>query len=78
MLTKVSQELLNEGSSNLPVEMMQSIVASRIKVFLSLSKEVLPKSRTLVNSESLCSNMDMPIFFIVFRRANRSSKLLEQ
>ena len=61
MLTKASQELLNKGLSNLPVEMMQSIVASRIKVLLLLSKEVSPKSKTLVNFESLCCNMDMSI-----------------
>ena len=72
MLAKSSQELLNKGSSNLPVEMMQSIVASRVNVFLLLSKEVPPKSKTLVNFESLCCNMDMSIFFIAFRRANRS------
>ena len=49
MLTKAiflpGQELLNKGSSNLPVEMMQSTVASRIKAFLSLSKVVSPKNK---------------------------------
>ena len=74
MLAKASQELLNKGSSNLPVEMMQSIVASRIKVFLLLSKEASPKSKTLVNFESICCNIEKSIFFIVFRRANRSSE----
>ena len=53
MLTKATQELLNKRSSNLLAEMMQSIVASRIKVFLLLSKEVSPKSKTLVNFKSL-------------------------
>ena len=47
-------------------------------MFLLLSKEVSPKSKTLVNFESLCCNMDMSIFFIVFSRANRSSEWLEQ
>ena len=70
MLTKASQELLNKGSLNLPVEMMLFIVASMIKVFLLLSKEMSPKSKTLVNFESLCTTK----FFIVFRRANRSSE----
>ena len=74
MISKTSQELLNKGSSNLPVELMFSIVASRIKVFLLLSEEVSPKSKTLVNFESLCCNMDMSIFSIVFRKANRSSE----
>ena len=57
--TKASQELLNKGTSNLPVEMMKSIVESRTKVVLLLSKEVSPKSKTLVNFESLCCNIDM-------------------
>ena len=34
-----------------------------MKVFLLLSKEVSPKSKTRVNFESLCCNMDMSIFF---------------
>ena len=45
-------------------------MALRINVFLLLSKEVSPKSKTLVNFGSLCCNMDMSIFFIAFRRAN--------
>ena len=63
MLTKASQELLNKGSSNLPVEMMYCIVPLRIKVFLLLLKEVSPKSKTLVKFKSLCCNIDMSIFF---------------
>ena len=31
-------------------------------MFLLLLKEVSPKSKTLVSFESLCLNMDMPIF----------------
>ena len=38
--TKASQELLNKGLSNLLVDIMYSIVASTVKVFLLLSKEV--------------------------------------
>ena len=78
MLTKASQELLNKSSSNLPLEMIYSIVASRIKVFLLLSKEASPKSKKLVNSKSLFCNMDMSIFFIVFRMVSRFSEELEQ
>ena len=45
-------------------------MASRIKVvFLLFSKKVLPKSKTLVNFESLSCSIDMPISIIVFRRA---------
>ena len=68
------QELLKEGSSNLPVKMIQFAVASRVKVFLLLSKSVLPKYKTLVNFESFRCNMDRAIFFILFRKANRSSE----
>ena len=53
-------------------------MAARIKVLLLLSKEVSPKSKALVNFESLSCNMDMSIFLIVLRRANRSSEWLEQ
>ena len=54
MLTKASQELLNEGSSNILVKVMKSILTWRIKVFFLLSKEVSPKSKALVNFESPC------------------------
>ena len=53
MLTKAIQEMLDKRSSNRLAEMMQSIVASRIKVFLLLSKEVSPKRKSLVNFKSL-------------------------
>ena len=66
MLRSAGQEILNKGSSNLPLEMIYSIVASRIKVILLLSKEVLQRKGQL---ESLCCNLDMPIVLLVFRRA---------
>ena len=74
MLTKASQELLNKGSPNLPVDMIYSIVASRIKVSLLLLKEVSPKSKKLVNFESPYCKTDISICFIVFRMANHSSE----
>ena len=37
-------------------------------MFLLLPKELSPKSKTLVNFESLCRNIDMSISLIVFRR----------
>ena len=59
MLAKASRKLLDKVSSDLPVEMMEFIVASRIKVFLLLSRKMSPKRKTLVNFESLCCNMDL-------------------
>ena len=59
MLTKASRKLFDKSSSNLPVEMMESIVVSRIKVPLVLSRRMSPKRKTLVNFESLCCNMDL-------------------
>ena len=64
--------VLNKGSSNLPVQIMQSIVVSRIKEFLLLLKEISPKSKTLVNFVSLFCKIDMPVFFVRFRRVHRS------
>ena len=66
LLTSAGQEILKKSSSYLPLEMMYSIVGSRIKVILLLSKEVLQRKGKL---ESLCCNLDMPIVLLVFRRA---------
>ena len=61
------------GSSNLSVDKIYSIVALRMRVFFSLSNNVLPYNRVcdkedLVNSSNLQS-----ILFKVLRRVNRSS-----
>ena len=53
-------------------------MASRIKVFLLLSKELSPKSKTLVNFESLSCNIDMSIFAIVGQSFFRIVGALEQ
>ena len=54
------------------------MVASRIKVFLLLSKEVSPKSKTLVNFESLSCNIHMSIFVIVGQSFLRIVGAVEQ
>ena len=53
-------------------------MASRIKVFLLLSKEVSPKSKTLANFESLSCNIDMSIFVIVSQSFFQIVGALEQ
>ena len=67
-LTEASQELLNKCTSNLPVG--NDLIYN---VFVIVKRSVA-KSKTLVNFKSLCCNIDMSIFFIVFKRANCSSK----
>ena len=47
-------------------------------MFLLLSKEVSPKSRTLVNFESLNCNIDMSIFVIVGQSFFRIVGAVEQ
>ena len=46
-------------------------------VFVIVERSVA-ESKTLVNFGSLCCNMDMSIFFIVFGKAIRSFEYLEQ
>ena len=51
------------------------VIYSGIKdksVFVNVERSATKKK--LINFESLCCNMGMSIFFIVFRRANRSSE----
>ena len=59
----LTPELLNKGSSNLPVK-LYILYGLTNKSILLLSNEVSPISKTLVNFESLCCKIDVSVFLI--------------
>ena len=61
------------GFSNLSVDKIYSIVALRMRVFFSLSNNVLPYKRVCDKEDLVNSSNVQSILFKVLRRVNRSS-----
>ena len=61
------------GSSNLSVDKTYSIVALRMRVFFSLSNNVLPYKRVCSKEDLVNSSNEQSILFKVLRKVYRSS-----